>query len=113
MAYKTTRQLIIEIVLRAVGTTMPTAPPADIDALTEEVTNLVEAVLVGVKEKATVATTSLSTFVSMNTLLDKIEQEMPAIEGKIGVTGMMGRAEWKELMNYGTAKVSNADKPSA
>lgn len=107
--HKTTRQLITEIVMRAVATTLPSIDPKGVDILTEEYTNIIEAIIVGVKPDARILATSYRTFSISCAILDEIEKEIPLIVGKIDVTANVTRQQRKEFL-YGAATVDGCIK---
>lgn len=107
--HKTTRQLITEIVMRSVATTLPALDAKGVDVLTEEYTNICEALVVGVKPDAVIRATSYRTFTIQCAILDEIEKEIPLIEGKINVTAEVTRNQRKDFL-YGTATIDSCRK---
>lgn len=90
---KTTRQLISEIVLRSVAETLPQTSPADVDSLAQGLITLIEDVVVGVRPEGKIVSDSYRTFVIWNSILDRIEVEIPVLVGKIEVTGTITRTQ--------------------
>lgn len=107
--HKTTRQLITEIVMRAVATTLPSLDAKGIDILTDEYTNIIEAIVVGVKADGRILATSYRTFTIQCAILDEIEKEIPLIEGKLEVTAQVTRSQRKDFLN-GTTTVDGCRK---
>lgn len=101
--HKTTRTLITEIVMRAVGTTLPSLDAKSVDILTEEYTNLVEALIVGVKPEIVVRATSYRTFITQCHILANIEKEIPVIGDRWQVVSEVTSKQWKEF--YAAATV--------
>lgn len=103
MAHKTTRTLITEIVMRAVAMKLPALDCKSVEILTDEYTNLVEALVVGVKPEIVVRATSYRTFITQCHILNQIEQEIPVIGGRWEVRSEVTSTQWKEF--YGAATV--------
>lgn len=107
--HKTTRQLITEIVMRAVATSLPSLDVKGVETLTDEYTNIIEALVVGVKPDAKILATSYRTFTIQCAVLDEIEKEIPLIEGKIEVTATVTRTQRRDFFN-GTTTVDGCRK---
>lgn len=107
MAHKTTRQLITEIVLRGVASTLPHVPAKDVEAVADPLINMIESVIAGVRPEAVINSDSYKTFTIWNEILDKVEAEIPVIAGKLIVNGSVTRAQRKEFY---AAATTNSDR---
>ena len=99
---KTTRQLITEIVMRAVANTLPSLDPKGVEILTDEYTNLIEAIVVCVTPNGLIRATSYRTFTIQCAILDEIDKEIPLIADKIEVIAEVTRTQRSEFL--GVAK---------
>lgn len=86
--------------MRAVATTLPSVDVKGVEILTEEYTNIIEAIVAGVKPDAVIRATSYRTFSISCAILDAIELEIPLIAGKIDVRAEVTRQQRKDFL-YG------------
>jgi hypothetical protein len=95
--------------MRAVATTLPSVSPQGVETLTTEYTNIIEAIIAGVKPDAKIMATSYRTFTISCAILDAIEPEIPTIAGKIDVVAQVTREQRREFL-YGTTVVDGCIK---
>jgi hypothetical protein len=94
--------------MRAVATTLPSVSPQGVETLTTEYTNIIEAIIAGVKPDALIRATSYRTFTISCAILDAIEPEIPTIAGKINVTAEVTREQRREFLHGAT--ITNCDR---